>query len=209
MPEFNPQKMEQMRGRAPAWVSLRRIGNSRPVQVSTVFPAVGYFILLSSQVTGLFDGGIAGDHSATTLLHKFWSLKLYFVYFGLVSFGLGSAIYQLRCPRVVRKYADRSEFVMAETPSVTLSDLQIMLELMARSQIVSAEPIVPNELLKDYMRVPIMKYFYAFESAAHPLSRTMTTLFFSAGFVLLAVPSLLTLAKVARLFLAEILPVLH
>jgi hypothetical protein len=90
----------RLRRSGSTWANLRVIGNSRPVQIATVFPIVGYFILLSTQFTNLIDGGIAGPHVGDGLLGRLWSLKLYFVYFGLISLGIGSAIYQMRCPRI-------------------------------------------------------------------------------------------------------------
>ena len=55
----------------PTWANLRVIGNPRPVQIATVFPVVGYFILLSTQFTHLIDGGIAG--SDNELFGRLWS----------------------------------------------------------------------------------------------------------------------------------------
>jgi hypothetical protein len=56
----------------------------------------------------------------------------------------------------------------------------------------------------DY-RIPTMKNFYALKSHERPMSRLSTTVFFFGGFALLAVPSLLTLAKVGRLLGRQIL----
>jgi hypothetical protein len=84
-----------LRRYGPTWADLRVFGNSRPVQIATIFPIVGYFILLSTRLTNLIDGGIAGPPASGDLIDAAWSFKLYFVYFGLISLGTGSAIYQL------------------------------------------------------------------------------------------------------------------
>jgi hypothetical protein len=76
----------------PTWASLRSIGNSRAVQASVAFPVIGYLVLLSSQFTSFFDGGLIGDvkhHRDADWWNRMWSLKLYFVYFGLLFLGIG------------------------------------------------------------------------------------------------------------------------
>jgi hypothetical protein len=178
----------------PTWANLRIIGNSRPVQIATVFPVVGYFILLSTRVTGLIDGGIAGTARGSGLIDAAWSYKLYCVYFGLISLGIGSAIYQLRCPREVRKYSDREDFVLNFSSAVNAEDVKFM-----SLETVPIPGLISTAYMKDDYRLPIMKNFYALKSAERPISRLLTSVFFIVGFALLAVPSLLTLAKVARL----------
>ncbi|MGQ2186042.1 hypothetical protein ACT4MK_22190 [Bradyrhizobium barranii] len=199
MTEKWKEEIDRLRRFGPTWARLRIIGNSRPVQAATIFPVVGYFILLSSQVTGLFDGGIAGASHGDAIFAKIWALKLYFVYFGLISLGVGSAIYQLRCPRLIKKHADGSDFVLNESSVTTMENVKMMLRTVGYNETVN-----PSEVLKDYFRIPAMKNFYARQSAEQPWSRVATTFFFGAGFILLGVPSLLTLSKVAMLFFSQI-----
>jgi hypothetical protein len=193
--------LAQLRRLGPTWANLRVIGNSRPVQIATVFPIVGYFILLSTQFTNLIDGGIAGPILDGGLLSRLWSLKLYFVYFGLISLGIGSAVYQVRCPRIIKSFADNSEFVRIHSPVVTLSEAVFMASETAEP----AKNMSPSDYLADYHRIPIMMNFYALQSAVRPWSRLLTTIFFYGGFALLAVPSALTFVKVGRLLATQLL----
>jgi len=189
-----------LRRYGPTWANLRVFGNSRPVQIATIFPIVGYFILLSTRVTNLIDGGIAGPAASGNLIDAAWSFKLYFVYFGLISLGIGSAIYQMRCPREVKKYADNAEFVLTHSAAVSMNELKFMAD-----ETVHAEGTLPAHYQQPDYRIPTMKNFYALKSHQRPWSRIATTMFFFGGFALLAVPSLLTLAKVGRLLGRQIL----
>ena len=189
-----------LRRYGPTWGNLRVFGNSRPVQMATIFPIVGYFILLSTPVTNLIDGGIAGPVASGNLIDAAWSFKLYFVYFGLISLGIGSAIYQMRCPREVKKYADNAEFVLIHSDAVTMNELRFMAD-----ETVHQEGTLPAHYQQPEYRIPTMKKFYALKSHELPLSRLATTIFFFSGFALLAVPSLLTLTRVGRLLGRQLL----
>jgi hypothetical protein len=134
----------------PTWANLRVIGNSRPVQIATVFPVVGYFILLSTQFTHLIDGGIAGPDSE--LFGRLWSLKLYFVYFGLIALGLGSALYQARCPRIVKNFSDNAEFVRMQGDAIS----QDQLWFMAHETVPFPDATTQEDYVVPLYRIPVM-----------------------------------------------------
>jgi hypothetical protein len=167
---------------------------------SRLFSRLSAISLLSTRVTNLIDGGIAGPAASGNLIDATWSFKLYFVYFGLISLGIGSAIYQMRCPREVKKYADNAEFVLIHSAAVSTNELKFMAD-----ETVHAEGTLPAYYQQPDYRIPTMKNFYALKSHERPMSRLATTMFFFGGFALLAVPSLLTLAKVGRLLGRQIL----
>ncbi len=114
------KELDQLRTRfIPTWASLRSIGNSRAVQASAAFPVIGYLVLLSSQVTSIFDGGLAGEtRYAGSWWGYLWGLKLYYVYFGLLHLGIGAAVYQWRCPRQIKKHGDWGDYVRVDLPSM-------------------------------------------------------------------------------------------
>lgn len=179
----------------PAWSSLRVIGNSRPVQVATIFPVIGYFILLSSSVTQYVDGGIAGSEAHSSLFDKLWTMKLYFLYFGLIALGVGAMIYQMRCPPLVKSFGDASEFVRVQMEATSFSEASSMADQTARGDNVGS---------LEALRPIAMRNFYALQSARRPFSRMLTTIFFGFGFTLLAIPSMITFLKVGSLLLSKL-----
>lgn len=102
------------------WSTLRSLGNSRAVQFSAIFPAIGYFILFNDEVAR-FLGMAALDRSPNHggLLEHLWGLKLFFLYFGLMSLGLGSALYQFKCPYIIKKHGDWMDYVRLDGDSLS------------------------------------------------------------------------------------------
>jgi hypothetical protein len=105
----------------PHWTSLRSIGNLRVVQLTILVPVIGYFILFndelvqrlefSRQVIPRIDQHIG--LSAGTLL------KLMSLYFGFCFVALGSALFSIFCPALVKRYQDFAEYARTEIDLLT------------------------------------------------------------------------------------------
>lgn len=175
-----------------SWTSLRSLGNSAAVRISAVFPFIGYLIIFNDQVkkyltlTALETTTRHGD-----LFSSLWELKLYFLYFGLLSLGIGSFIYQARCPYIVKKHADWSSYVIVDGPAMSMQQV-LSLGKVLRAQI---EPPVDREDL-DNIRVYFMQRWYAEQSDAMLFSRIAVGILFWLGLFLVAVPSTLSAVKI-------------
>lgn len=183
----------------PTWASLRSIGNSRAVQASAVFPIIGYLILLSSQFTSLFDGGLLGEthHRSDDAWGKIWELKLYFVYFGLLYLGAGSGLYQLRCPRQIKKHGDWEDYARVDGLAMSPGFIQSLCDIIdisySRLMIANSDfTAVRNECLRKH---------YAVLSAESKYSRGAVALCFAAGLFLLSIPSIMTVLKIMALLI--------
>ncbi|MEH2517657.1 hypothetical protein V1279_003230 [Bradyrhizobium sp. AZCC 1610] len=182
----------------PTWTSLRSIGNSRAVQSSAIFPVVGYLILLSSQFTSFFDGGLAGQG-----LHevgwwsRLWASKLYYVYFGLLNLGIGSALYQWRCPRQIKKHGDWEDYVRIDGDVMTEGYVRAIGHVVGSSY---NDDISSGETAAS-LRVQYLRKHYALLSAEDKYGRLAVTYFFVSGLALLAIPSLMTVVKIVILFI--------
>ena len=184
----------------PTWASLRSIGNSRAVQASVAFPVIGYLILLSSQFTSIFDGGLAGQaqHQERDWWSHLWAIKLYFVYFGLLNLGIGSALYQLRCPRQIKKHGDWEDYVRIDGEAMTYSYIEALGHIIGRDyDFEIAKPGNTGASLK----VDFLRRHYAILSAQARFSRIAVAYFFTSGLALLSIPSLMTAVKIMVLFI--------
>ncbi|WFU21295.1 hypothetical protein QA649_24630 [Bradyrhizobium sp. CB1717] len=182
----------------PTWASLRSIGNSRAVQASVAFPVIGYLVLLSSQFTSIFDGGLIGGvqhHQEADWWSRMWSLKLYFVYFGLLFLGVGSALYQYRCPRQIKKHGDWEDYVRVDGPAMTRSYIKAIGEMMGL-ELIGAQSLSWEEAEK----AQTLRLHYAMLSAEAKYSRLAVAFFFFYGLGLLTVPSLMTVIKITAQF---------
>jgi hypothetical protein len=174
-----------------SWTTLRSIGNSRLVQASVAFPFVGYVILFNGDVAR-FLGMDAIDHrDFTNVFDWLWRQKLFFMYFGLMALGIGSTIYQIRCPYFVKKYGDWADFINGDGESYSYSYLR---ELGTAVGITYPEDYTEKE--SGSVGSEIMQAWYERQSLDLPVARFFVSLFFVTGFALLAVPSTLTAIKV-------------
>lgn len=188
---------EQRTKYIPTWSQLRAIGNSRAVQASIIFPIIGYVIVLSSTLTSVIDGGLAGQASdhARDLWSRLWALKLYFVYFGLLNLGVGSALYQLRCPRQVKKHADWEDYIRLDGEAMHEKDIIALGKIIDRDYYGDMNSLVgSSEVLKSYY----LREYFAIQSASKKYSRITVTIFFSLGLLLLSIPSAMTVIKIVK-----------
>jgi hypothetical protein len=167
------------------WMELRALGNSRAVQASVLFPVVGYLILFNDQVsTFLSISRLENAQPTLGVLGWAWSHKLHFIYFGLMSLGLGSFIYSFRCPFIIKKHGDFADYVRIDGPSIsdeTAYEYRQILGIPAQS------------------KADILHHWYAQHSAQRPFSRIAVTILFAVGLALLAVPSFISALKIAAL----------
>jgi hypothetical protein len=183
----------------PTWASLRSIGNSRAVQASVAFPIIGYLILLSSKFTSIFDGGLAGQaqHQGDWWDHL-WALKLYYVYFGLLNLGVGSAIYQLSCPRQIKKHGDWEDYVRVDGPSMNSAFIVALGQILGRDYDNDVFDVGGSH---SELKITYLRQHYAILSAEAKYARVAVTCFFFSGLGLLSVPSLMTVIKIVVLFI--------
>jgi hypothetical protein len=125
-----------------------------------------------------------------------WKAKLYFVYFGLMALGIGSAISQIRCPFIIKKHADAADYVRVDGD--TKSDAQIsVIAHIVRTQHDTSAPL-------DEHRADVMRRWYRENSMAHPISRYAVSVHFIAGTAILAIPSILAAIKIIALGLRRL-----
>ena len=102
--------------------------------------------------------------------------------------GLGSLIYQSACPYLVKKHADWADYVRSDGPSLN-SD-----QVLALARILHIQG--PADIIKSI----VMQHWYAEESNKYAIIRLCVAVFFYSGLILLAIPSILSAFKIAKLF---------
>lgn len=98
------------------WSSIASIGNSTPARLTALAPLIGYLIIYNQFIAEFFflsNSGLASDRPTTTVLDLLRDLKLTFLYFGLVSFGVGAILFAFFAPKSVRTYKTPEEYVLA------------------------------------------------------------------------------------------------
>ncbi|KJC44006.1 hypothetical protein UB31_22170 [Bradyrhizobium sp. LTSP849] len=166
------------------------------------FPIIGYLVLLSSQFTSFFDGGLAGNSGGHggNWFDYLWSLKLYYVYFGLLHLGVGSALYQWGCPRQIKKHGDWEDYIRVDGPAMTDTYIEAIGEMIGVDFLNSVRR--PGETLFS-AKIHLLRLHYAALSAEAPAFRLVVAYLFLFGLALLALPSMMTAFKITKLFLSS------
>lgn len=182
----------------PTWARLRGIGNSALVRATIVVPVIGYMIILNAFVADYLKlHGVEWSHQSSGLLDRLWASKLYLIYFGLMSVGIGGAIYQWKCPHFVKKHGDWPDYVAATAPHTDQRQASVLAKItgadLESDRIFGAGSGSDTpDLIRRYLR-----QHYAQMASNHPVWRVATAVLFGLGFGLLAIPSAMTAARVA------------
>ena len=98
------------------WSAIAGIGNSPPVRLTALAPLIGYLIIYNQFIADFFFLSKSGTNSSAesaTTVDLLRDLKLTFLYFGLVFFGIGAILFALFSPESIRKYKASEEYVLA------------------------------------------------------------------------------------------------
>jgi hypothetical protein len=177
----------------PLWDQLRAFGNSKAVQLSVLFPLVGYLILINDEVAK-FLTATALDRTVAnpSLLNSVWNGKLYFIYFGLMALGIGSAFYQYACPHIVKKHGDDSDLIRMDGDTYSHEELK---QLGAKVNIHYDRQAYGKDL-SESVGGDILRAFYKMEAKSSPKYRFVVTGCFLIGTTFLAVPSTTAAIKI-------------
>ena len=92
------------------------IGNSSIVKMTVLIPVIGYMVIFNDYLVDyfqisrhLFEPTYVQRSGGATIV----SWRLLFIYFGLCSLGIGSAIYQFCCPETIKQFATSIDFIGA------------------------------------------------------------------------------------------------
>jgi hypothetical protein len=179
--------------RWPSWADLRTIGNSGAVRAAIVVPVIGYLIILNSSVADFLKlHGIEPVNHPLSWWDRLWGTKLYLIYFGLMFLGLGSAVYQWKCPHFVKKYPDWTDYVAGTAPHTDSSQHEVLAGIVGANYYMDNFTGTADDRLQRYLHA-----HYSLMSNDVPAWRVVTFIFFGLGFFLLSIPSAMTAIRVA------------
>jgi hypothetical protein len=174
-------------------------------------PVIGYFIIFNDYIIRylpLNASFCGGDGCSVT-----W--RIYFLYFGMTFFAIGTAIYAWRCPKLVKRFGTAQEFFEVSKafyshPQTLKLILDEIFELQGteyddplyfRDNIVNRRASVSESQLHT-LAGPLFR-FYVLKEQTYPFYRLAVYLLYVAGGVLVLIPSVLTFIDVLRNFLAR------
>jgi hypothetical protein len=183
------------------WNNLRTIGNSPIARASIAVPILGYVLLFNADVVDYL-------HLHTSFCRDCsvpWRLN--FFYFSCCFFALGSAVYGIRCPPLIKKYAGATDFFQAEGAYFcNPANLRYLFELIRRDK--GAEPTDPHGLnvnvkaqaklgQEDLAHLAgLMGEHYVLSNMRDKYARETVYISYVVGAVLISIPTLITFLEV-------------
>lgn len=110
------------------WEALSGFGRSKVATGTMAAPFIGYLILYHSSIEQYLGGfgGLVGMHAAPGVCSAWLSgwQKLNVTYVALVILGIGSILYRLAAPTVIKLYGNAHEYLDRELPKATAGRLR-------------------------------------------------------------------------------------
>ncbi|WP_156174580.1 hypothetical protein [Hoeflea sp. IMCC20628] len=209
--QINNWKAEAWRFRVLNWHMLRGFGQSIPAAITMSTPFVGYMILYHEKIEN-YLGGLGGllDIQAQPGQCLPWidfSMRLNFVYCGLLLLGIGTIAYRFFSPEAIKDARNITDYVVSSVDNVSARNLRSMYATIhsrrpeiASSFIQRAPWLERKKSLKaasdglrqdtdGQLRVDVLRSFYSVQDR-HTLRYVVyfILLFYALGFLLLSVP---------------------
>ena len=179
------------------WAKLRLLGNSHLAQATILVPFLGYFLIFNAHIFDYLK--IHTNFCSGTSCAISW--RLYFIYFGCFFVAVGSAIYSLRCPTVVKIYSGASNFFEAEktyfSAPQNLKYLFKLIEVEKKAPVL--DPFDLKKLIANNAAISqqhgqaladILGEYYVLQNTSKPISRALAFISYMVGVLLLLVPTI-------------------
>lgn len=100
--------------RAARWGNLRVLGNAPAVKASILMPLFGYLILMNARIWQWFDLHIPWLPKYYAAGHLSVGWRIMALFYGTMLLAIGSALYSLFCPRLIKRYAAPVDYAASE-----------------------------------------------------------------------------------------------
>lgn len=101
----------------PTWETLKIIGKSKIVGLTSLIPFIGYLLLFNENIISYISLSteLAGDASKLSATVS----RLYYLYFGLTFLGISSILYTFFCPKEIKENVSEYEYSNKEVNVMT------------------------------------------------------------------------------------------
>lgn len=98
------------------WTALGHIGNSKIARLTILMPVIGYLILFNSTLQEFFEVKLPlldNENANFGFWRALYDQNLYFLYFGLLTFGSGVAVYSITAPQQIKRHGSAEDYILA------------------------------------------------------------------------------------------------
>ena len=196
------------------WEAVSVFGRSKVATGTMAAPFIGYIILYHSSIEQYLGGfgGLVGMHTAPGACSAWLSgwQKLNFTYVALVILGVGSILFRLTAPKVIKLYGNVYDYLDREIPRATAGSLrtiysrslvhhpdkaEALLKRAAWLDSTQASLKTASDTLQagrdDQLKIDILTCYYDVLDR-HTMRPAVyaTTVLYGVGFALLSLPGL-------------------
>lgn len=211
----------------PPWENIRKIGQSKLLSLTIFIPILGYMILFNEHVVHIFElsKDLFYDFATSTKrisdqqnhVSEGNRTRLFYFYFGFTFLGLGSLLYQIFCPSLIKDYGSDRIFIREEVSLMTEKRFRLVLSFLDQNG--ETSPIEIDDLLERHeaskktstldvkqkeeaaAATDLMLMQWQSENWSLPIIRMAVFILYSLGFLVLAIPSIKIFLKVLAAFL--------
>lgn len=190
----------------PSWKALRVLGESNTVKLTILTPIIGYMIIFSEKFQEWFTLASSVLEVDSTRAAEATISNSYFLYFGLIAIALASGLYSLSAPSLAKEYRSNREYVQENIEHITLSRLLGLSSFVEKeycdkkerheifvkiSQFESSSKSIENidELTLKTLAIDLHNHFWNCTVYSRDVLRTVISLLYISGFILLMVPT--------------------
>jgi ABC-type multidrug transport system fused ATPase/permease subunit len=208
----------------PTWETLKLIGKSKVVGLTSLIPFVGYLLLFNENIISYISlsrefAGAASEVSATIS-------RLYYLYFGLTFLGISSILYLFFCPKEIKENISEYEYSNKEVNVMTharlgsfngkyqlilssgtesLEELGKYFNSYANSYNTAAKNAATHELalehakeLELHAKLDILRFHWNYVNNERYWLRCLIMSGYVAGFFLVLIPSAIVFCNVIK-----------
>lgn len=199
----------------PNWALIRRIGESKILNMTMLIPFFGYMIIFNEQIVHLFEVSkdiflhtIDATSTGNTGISNDAKMRLFYFYFGFTFLGIGSLTYQLLCPDLIKEYASNREFIREEISLMTPKRIQETIEHLKKNNSNDDElkdiiwRVERSGIESQQPVIDLMMMQWTHENKSTSIIRALTAIMYALGFIILSIPSIAMFTKVFNAFVA-------
>ena len=180
-----------------AWSELKKVGQSKLVNMTILIPLFGYIIFFNDKLTSIVE-------ISTSYLSQFQTIEsnisfdtsnnLFYIYFGLSLLGIASILYKLASPSLINEYISMREYIDKERNIMNLCNTTSLYNLLTdqkNSKVSSLQDkIIPVEEIDIDTVVGIMSINWEHNNTLYKKTRVLILLLYIFGFFLISIPSI-------------------
>jgi hypothetical protein len=171
-------------------------------------PVIGYLIIFDERIAGFLSANstvipsLIGDE---TIIYDV--VNLYYYYFGFLSIGIASLIYQAFCPTIIKQHGTELDFISRHGTNTSVAELlhmaqeAIRLSPMRKGRVMPASLAIQEGKVKtvELSRTILFEYYEAVDNR-YQLVLWSSSVIYAAGATSIGIPSIRGVLRVIATF---------